>query len=404
MRLLFTVPTTDSRIIYSGNGSTVAFPTGFVFELNTHIVVSLVDSAGAVSTLTEGVHYTLAGGSGVSGTVTMGTAPATGETLVIQRIVPFTQLTNLRDGDPFRATTQMLTYDRIVEMIQQLADLVSRGVLGPITTPVTGDGAGFTFPAPTDETVIVGTGSGWESRAISDLISGTGFSLSSISIYNASTTWEKPSPTWEGFLIVECVGGGGGGGGVASCPSNNAAAAGGGGGGAYAWARIPDIDLAATVAITIGAGGAGAAAGNNPGSAGGATSFGSAVVAAGGAGGAGAAAASSVGSSGAAGGTGGLASASTGDLTADGGDGSNGVTLSDETGGGTAHRFVAAPGDGGGSVYGHQSRGGFDASGNAGKKYGGGGSGGSANGGSTARSGGSGYSGVCIVYQFGGSA
>lgn len=72
-------------------------------------------------------------------------------------------------------------------------------------------------------------------------------------------------------IFVEIVGGGGGGGGVLDA-ATNAAGAGGGGAGEYACKMI--ANPAASYAYSIGAAGAGGAAGANPGTAGGTTSFG----------------------------------------------------------------------------------------------------------------------------------
>lgn len=404
MRSFFTVSTTNTRNVFSGNGSTTAFPTDFVFLLASHLTVTLFNSdgdkinpAGDVidGPLTITTHYTVSGGSGAVGTVNTTFTPAVGQSLTVERIVPTTQNTDLVDGDPFRATTQENTYDIIVMMIQQLRDLLSRTLIGPATLDPTLNG--IVIPAPLDEHILVGAnGQEYELRSIDDLVAGSGFSLSSIRVYNASATWTKPT-NFEGFLIVEGVGGGGGGAGVPSTTGSQCAAGGGGGAGGYSWARIADVDLAATVAVTVGAGGGGGSAGANSGSAGGDSSFGSAVVAKGGSGGSTMSATDTDGSG--AGGVGGLASAGTGDLTADGGDGQTGV-VSDV---GSASR-LGQLGDGGSNVYGGSAFARVNSSGATGKKYGGGGSAAANLPSQSARAGGAGHSGVVIVYQFGGSA
>lgn len=85
--------------------------------------------------------------------------------------------------------------------------------------------------------------------------------------FTASGTWTKPDAAQ--FVFVEQWGGGGGGG------ANTASSQiGGGSGGEYVCKWFLASDLAGTVTVTIGAGGAGGAAGTNPGSAGGTTTFG----------------------------------------------------------------------------------------------------------------------------------
>lgn len=100
-------------------------------------------------------------------------------------------------------------------------------------------------------------------------------------IFTASGTWTKPagySP--DALVLIEAWGGGGGGGRDSGAPFG-----GGGGGGGYTqrWMRL--ADLPATVAVTIGAGGAGRTGSNGDGSTGGNSTFGAFLTAYGGGGG-----------------------------------------------------------------------------------------------------------------------
>lgn len=101
-----------------------------------------------------------------------------------------------------------------------------------------------------------------------------GGGLKGLQLITTSGTYTKTSGTVQALVIA--VGGGGGGGGYPSVSSD------GGGGGGMALSLV-DLSATSTVACTIGAGGAGGAGGI--GTAGGSTSFGGLVVAAGGAGG-----------------------------------------------------------------------------------------------------------------------
>lgn len=96
---------------------------------------------------------------------------------------------------------------------------------------------------------------------------------------SGTSDWTKP--TNAEFVYVVCIGAGGGGGsgsGAAAAARNGGS---GGGGGAIATRLFNADDLAATVSVTIGAGGTGGAAGNS-GTAGGNSSFGTHLVAYGG--------------------------------------------------------------------------------------------------------------------------
>lgn len=98
-------------------------------------------------------------------------------------------------------------------------------------------------------------------------------------IYTTNDTWTKGGIDPKSWVLIEAWGGGGGGGGWATGSTNTS----GGGGGRYSFALFRAADLPATVAITIGGGGAGVT--NGVAGTGGTTSAGSFVVAEGGLGG-----------------------------------------------------------------------------------------------------------------------
>jgi hypothetical protein len=113
-----------------------------------------------------------------------------------------------------------------------------------------------------------------------------GFRFVETLYFTSSGTFTKATYPWLRAIRVKCQGAGGGGTGAGTTGAGQVSGGGGGGGGAYAESFITDIaGLDASVTVTRGGGGAGGAAGNNPGSTGGASSFGSIVSANGGDGG-----------------------------------------------------------------------------------------------------------------------
>jgi len=116
-----TVSTTTNRISYAGDDSTTAFATGFKFFANGDLTVTLVtDSTGAEAVQVITTNYTVAdAGVDSGGTVTMLTAPATGETLVIERTQAYTQTLDLVENDPFPSESVEDQLDKIVIMTQQ---------------------------------------------------------------------------------------------------------------------------------------------------------------------------------------------------------------------------------------------------------------------------------------------
>jgi hypothetical protein len=199
--------------------------------------------------------------------------------------------------------------------------------------------------------------------------------------YQIPVSQQYVPPAGLRWVIVELVGAGAGGGGIFSNGADYVAA-GGGGAGAYARSILSAAQVGSSQYITIGAPGAGNVPGNIDGGAGGASSFGSLVIAVGG------------------------TATSTSGAVRQGGMGGEGINCTGNvriTGGGGAGGFISIGnvnvgsrgGAGGNSFFGcgaaSPSAGGLGSSG-----YGGGGSGGC---GTTAVGGGQGGQGLCQVTE-----
>jgi hypothetical protein len=130
-----TIANTKSFSRYLGDGSKTAFATGFEFlssdggdiTVKVHNLTTLATDAKEIST-----HYTVTGGSGAAGTVTMGTAPAKDEMLVLQRTIALTQLTDYVENEAFNATLHEDGLDKLTMIVQQLSDLADRTPQVPI--------------------------------------------------------------------------------------------------------------------------------------------------------------------------------------------------------------------------------------------------------------------------------
>jgi|TARA_R110000744_G_scaffold24602_4_gene61588 hypothetical protein len=125
-----TISTTTNRASFAGNGSTTAFATGFKFFANGDLTVILVvNSTGVETTKTITTHYSVTGaGVASGGTVTMGTAPASGETLVIVREQAYTQGVDLVENDPFPSQTVEDVLDKLTIMTQQNDSAITRSL------------------------------------------------------------------------------------------------------------------------------------------------------------------------------------------------------------------------------------------------------------------------------------
>ena len=123
-----TLSTTTVKNSYSGNGSTTAFTYDFAINSTSELVVFIRSSTGTETTKSITTHYTVADAGASGGTVTMGSAPASGETLVLIRDTSLTQGTDYVANDPFPAETHESALDKLQMQIQEVQEEVDRSL------------------------------------------------------------------------------------------------------------------------------------------------------------------------------------------------------------------------------------------------------------------------------------
>jgi len=121
-----TISTTTIKDSFSGNGSTTEFTYTFKIADEDHIQVILRDSDGNETVKTITTHYTVSGVGNDSGTVTMITAPASGETLVLRRSTTQTQALDLIENDPMPADNLETAFDKNLSIAQELQEQIDR--------------------------------------------------------------------------------------------------------------------------------------------------------------------------------------------------------------------------------------------------------------------------------------
>lgn len=122
-----TVATTDNAEQYAGDSSTVSFSLPVLVYDQDHVVVTLTDSDGVDHAKALTTDFSVSGtGSGSGITVTMVTAPDTGEVLTIERVVPLTQEADYVANDTFPAESHEQQLDLLMMAIQQVNDLAQR--------------------------------------------------------------------------------------------------------------------------------------------------------------------------------------------------------------------------------------------------------------------------------------
>lgn len=124
-----TISSTTIKNSYAGNGSTTAFSFSYYIIAEDDLEVFIRSSNGTETLQTITTNYTVTGvQSNSGGTVTMVTAPATGETLVIRRKTSQVQDTDYVANDPFPAETHEAALDKAMLVSQELQEAVDRSI------------------------------------------------------------------------------------------------------------------------------------------------------------------------------------------------------------------------------------------------------------------------------------
>ncbi|WP_337997153.1 phage baseplate protein [Oleispirillum naphthae] len=127
------------RIQYTADGAVTDFTFPFPVFADGDLLVYLGDTL-----QTSG--YTVSGaGESAGGTAVFAAAPAAGTVVTLTRMVPEERTTDFQEGGAFRATVINEELDRIVCMVQQLREDISRSVVRPVASTST---ASLALPDP----------------------------------------------------------------------------------------------------------------------------------------------------------------------------------------------------------------------------------------------------------------
>lgn len=142
-----TVPTFRSREDYTGNGATTSYPYQFRIYKATDLVVTRATPDGVETPLVLNTDYTVSGiGKYAGGNVVLTTVLPTGYRLAIERALPVTQETDLRNQGAYFAETHEDVFDRTIMLLQRFASYLGFGPDGSARTLLLGktdiDGSG----------------------------------------------------------------------------------------------------------------------------------------------------------------------------------------------------------------------------------------------------------------------
>lgn len=152
-----TISSTETKVIYGGNGSTTTFAIPFMFLRNADIEVVLVDAEDAEYMQSEGTDYLLTGaGDQTGGTCVMAGVPEPGQTLVIRREPAMVQEVDYVENDAFPAATHEAALDKLTMICQALAEKLDRAITFRVSSAV----SGVNMPEPSAGALL-----GWSGTA-----------------------------------------------------------------------------------------------------------------------------------------------------------------------------------------------------------------------------------------------
>ncbi len=163
-----TVSSTTTKVSYSGNGSTTVFAYTFKIFAAAEITVIIRSSTGTETVKSLTTHYTLSNiGVDGGGNVTFGSAPASGETVVLIRNTPNTQTLDLVENDPFLSSSFEDTLDKITHQLIEQQEEIDRSIKVSRTNTITS--SEFTTNASDRASKVLGFDSSGELSVTTEL-------------------------------------------------------------------------------------------------------------------------------------------------------------------------------------------------------------------------------------------
>lgn len=133
-----TISSTVSEISYDGDDVSVSFPIPFVFDTSADLAVIQTDEDGNPVVLSSG--FSITGGAGSTGTLTLDTALPDGETLTILDDPERSQSIDYIDNDSFPAESAESGFDRGVRISKRLYQLILKSMRVADGDPAAGSG------------------------------------------------------------------------------------------------------------------------------------------------------------------------------------------------------------------------------------------------------------------------
>ncbi|WP_207260874.1 hypothetical protein [Desulfovibrio sp. Huiquan2017] len=183
-----TIASTESKVLYGGNGSTASFAIPFMFLRNEDIRVLLVDTEDEEWVQSEGTDYRLSGvGEQNGGACTMSLPPEPGQTLVIRREPAMVQEVDYVENDAFPAASHEAALDKLTMICQALSEKLDRALTFRISSALTG----VNLPEP-DPGRVLAWNSGGDDLINKDIVA-LGSMITPVPISQGGTDADNPT-------------------------------------------------------------------------------------------------------------------------------------------------------------------------------------------------------------------
>lgn len=146
-----TISTTETRADYTASASQTLFTVPFEFYDNTDLDVYIDGTLQTLST-----HYTVSGGSGSTGTITLVTPATGGEAVAIVLDLPYSRTIEYQDRGDFFADTVNEDLNKAILLIKQLKEILDRVPQFAASST----SSGLTLPEPETSKLLVWNASG----------------------------------------------------------------------------------------------------------------------------------------------------------------------------------------------------------------------------------------------------
>ena len=123
-----TISTLVVKNSYNGDGSATQFAYQFPIHTTAELKVIERSANGTETVKSLGTHYSVVDNGSSGGTVTFGTAPASGVSVILLRDTNLTQETDYIANDPFPAETHEAALDKLTLQIQEAQEEIDRSI------------------------------------------------------------------------------------------------------------------------------------------------------------------------------------------------------------------------------------------------------------------------------------